>query len=174
MALFFNLHVCVYLFLCRFVPWIDVCVHQHSQDPGLHSSTFIKQFSCAICLLFDFIEVQLIYNVALISAVQQNDSVIHIYTLFFIFFSIMVYPRILNIVLCATRQNLVVYPFCVQLFTSANSNLLLYPSPSLLATSHLILCVCELVSLSQISSFVPYFRFHIKVISYHICLSLSD
>ena len=40
-----------------------------------------------------FIEVQLIYNVVLISAIQQSDSVIHIYiyTFFFILFSIMVY-----------------------------------------------------------------------------------
>ena len=35
-----------------------------------------------VCLLF-FIEVQLIYSVVLISAVQQSDSVIHIYTFFF-------------------------------------------------------------------------------------------
>ena len=165
MALFFNLHVCVYLFLCSFVPWIDVCAQQHSQDPGLDSSTFTKQFSPALCLLFNFIEVQLIYSVVLISAVQQDDSVIHTYTFFFILFSIMAYPRIWNIVLCATQQNLVVFPFCVQLFTSANSNLLFYPSPSVLATSRLILYVYELVSLSQISSFVPYFRFHTQVIS---------
>ena len=32
----------------------------------------------------------------LISAVHQSDSVIHIFILFFIFFSIMVYDRILN------------------------------------------------------------------------------
>ena len=44
-----------------------------------------------------FIEVYLIYNVVLISALQQSDSVIHI---FLIFFSIMVNHRILNIVLC--------------------------------------------------------------------------
>ena len=36
----------------------------------------------------------------LISAVQQGDSVIHLYTFFFIFFSVMVYHRILNIVPC--------------------------------------------------------------------------
>ena len=40
-----------------------------------------------------FIEVQLIYNVMLISAVQISDSFIYIYTLFFILFSIMVYSR---------------------------------------------------------------------------------
>ena len=49
-----------------------------------------------------FIEVQLIY-VVLISAVQQSDSVIHIYTFFFMFFSIMAYHRILNIIPCAIQ-----------------------------------------------------------------------
>ena len=39
------------------------------------------------------IEAYLIYNVVPITAVQQSDSVIHIYT----FFSIMVYPRRLDI-----------------------------------------------------------------------------
>ena len=50
------------------------------------------------------IEVQLIYNVVLVSTVQQRDSVIHIhiYILFHIF-SIMVYPRILNIVPCSIQ-----------------------------------------------------------------------
>ena len=49
-----------------------------------------------------FVDIQLIYNVVLISAVQQTDSVVHIYTFFFvdIFFSMMVYPRISNIVPC--------------------------------------------------------------------------
>ena len=53
-----------------------------------------------------FIEVQSIYNV-LIFALQQSDSVIHIYPFFFIFFSIMAYPRILNIVPCAVQYDLV-------------------------------------------------------------------
>ena len=48
-----------------------------------------------------FVEVLLIYNVVSISTVEQSDSVIHVYTFFFIFFSIMVYHRILNIVPCA-------------------------------------------------------------------------
>ena len=45
------------------------------------------------------------YNVVLISAVEQSNSVIHIYTFFFffflMFFSIMVYPRMLDIASCA-------------------------------------------------------------------------
>ena len=43
-------------------------------------------------ILFKFfkflIEVQLIYKAVLIFAAQQSDSAIHIYTFFFIFFSI--------------------------------------------------------------------------------------
>ena len=42
----------------------------------------------------------MIYNVLLISAIKQSHSVIHTY-IFFIFFSILVYHRILNIVPCA-------------------------------------------------------------------------
>ena len=43
----------------------------------------------------------------LISALQQSDSVIDIYPFFFIFFSIMAYPGILNIVPCAVQYDLV-------------------------------------------------------------------
>ena len=58
-----------------------------------------------------FIEVELIYNIALISGIQQHDSVIyiyiyicvHIYTFFFVFFSIVVYFGILNMVSCAIQ-----------------------------------------------------------------------
>ena len=47
----------------------------------------------------------MIYNVVLISAVQQSDSVTHIYVIhsYFIFLSIMVDHKILNIVLCAIQ-----------------------------------------------------------------------
>ena len=46
-----------------------------------------------------FIEVSLIDNAVLVSAVQQRDSVIYKYT-FFTFHPIMVYRRILNIIPC--------------------------------------------------------------------------
>ena len=53
-----------------------------------------------------------------ISAVQQCDSAIYIYTFFFIIFFIMVYPRILNIVPCAIQQELVYYSvFCGGFFS---------------------------------------------------------
>ena len=87
--------------------------------------------------LIYFVEVELIFNVVLISAVQQSESVIHIYIFFFfVFFSIMekiigyyllsyllsyyllsyynrilyYYIRILNIVPYAIQKDLVVYP----------------------------------------------------------------
>ena len=49
------------------------------------------------------IEVLLIYNVVLVAGVQQSDSGIYVYAFFFIFFSIMVYYRTLNIVPCAIK-----------------------------------------------------------------------
>ena len=78
---------------------------------GSSISVLSSLHALLLLLLFFLIEVWLIYNVVLISAVQQSESVIHIYTFFFIFFSIMVYPRTLNIVHCTTQQNLVVHLF---------------------------------------------------------------
>ena len=43
------------------------------------------------------------YNVVLITAIEQSDSVIHIYTFFFYILSIIIYHKILNIVLCAIQ-----------------------------------------------------------------------
>ena len=44
----------------------------------------------------------MIYNVVLISAIQQSESVIHIYTFFFIFFSVMVSQDTEYSSLCST------------------------------------------------------------------------
>ena len=41
---------------------------------------------------------------------QQSDSVIHMYTFFFLLFSIVVYHRILSVSPCAIWWDLVVYP----------------------------------------------------------------
>ena len=55
-------------------------------------------------------KVKLIYNVVLISVVQWSDSVIHTYTSCFVFFSIMVHHRILNVVpVIYNRTSLLVY-----------------------------------------------------------------
>lgn len=61
-----------------------------------------------------FLEVQLIYNVVLVSGIQQNDLVIHTYFyILFHSFSIMVYCRVLNIVSCAIQWDLVVHPLYI-------------------------------------------------------------
>ena len=66
-------------------------------------------WSCKFC----FFEVKLIYNAVLISGIQQSNSFVyeHIYFTYidFIFFSIMVYHKILYIIPCAI-QDVVVYP----------------------------------------------------------------
>ena len=66
-------------------------------------------FEIVTALIFFLIEVELIYNVVLISAVHQGDSIMHIYTFFFIFFPTMVYLRVLNIVPCAIQYDLVIF-----------------------------------------------------------------
>ena len=51
-----------------------------------------------------FIETELIYNVVLVlGIIQQSDSILYTYMFLFIFFTIMGYCRILNIVPCATQ-----------------------------------------------------------------------
>ena len=47
------------------------------------------------------------------------------------------------------------------------------PAPSSLATTSLF-SMSESLSVLHIGSFVPYFRFHVEVVSHGICLSLSD
>ena len=63
-------------------------------------------------VIFFLIEIWLIYNVTLVSGVQQSDSVIYIF--FFRLFSIIGYYEILNTVPCALRQVLVGFLFYIQ------------------------------------------------------------
>ena len=59
----------------------------------------MKMYKVLLFLIY-LIEVQLIYNLVLIS-VQQSDLVIHIYT--FPYSSVMVHHRIFNLVPCAVQ-----------------------------------------------------------------------
>ena len=111
----------------------------------------------------------------LVSVVQNSNSVKHIYTFSFIFSPIIIYHRILNIVSCAIQQNL---SFIHSLYNSLHllTQLPIHPSltPLPLGSHKSALNICESVSVSQICSFELYFRFQIRVISYGICLALSD
>ena len=55
------------------------------------------------------IEVELIYNIVLVSSVQQSDSIIHKYIFFFRFFSIVGYYKKLKIIPCAIQPVFVIY-----------------------------------------------------------------
>ena len=85
----------------------------------------------------------------------------YIYRFFFIFFSGMVYYRILNVVSCDTQQALIVYPFCICQFASANPRLPIRPATRLPPwqpqVCSLCLCVCCFHKF-----IVSYFIFHIQ------------
>ena len=111
------------------------------------------------------IEIQFIYNIMPVSAVQQSDSVIHIYTLFFyILFHYGLSQDIKYSSLCYTLgpccSSIRYVIVCIyQLQTPRIFLSLPYP---LLGNHRSVLYVCESVSILQIGSFVPYFRFHIQ------------
>ena len=98
---------------------------------------------------FFLIEVQLIYNVVLVSGVQQSDSAIYIF--FFRFFSLIDYYKILSIFPCATQQVLVGYLFYVQQCVCVNPKLLIYPAP--------LPTFSPLVTISLFSMYVGLFLF---------------
>ena len=69
----------------------NICDHIVSRINSHQSHIFFKEI----------IEIQLMYNVALVSDVQQSDSAAYnIYIFFFRFFSIIGYYKILNIIPC--------------------------------------------------------------------------
>ena len=51
----------------------------------------------------NFIDIQLIYSVMPISAIQQRDSVTHIHSFLQTFFSLIVHHETLSMVPCATQ-----------------------------------------------------------------------
>ena len=89
----------------------------------------------------------------LIFTIQQSDSFIHIYTFFFIFFSIMVYHRILNMAPCARGTLLSSHSLynSLHLLILNSQSTLPPPSPHLLGNYSPVLYVCESVSITQIS-----------------------
>ena len=86
--------------------------------------------------ILKFIEVQLIYKVVFIPAVQQSDSAMHTYPFLFIPFPIMVCHRILNIVACAIWEDLVSYPLYIERYSSPTVCICLSPIPILSLPHH--------------------------------------
>ena len=109
-----------------------------------------------------FIEVELIYNVVLISSVQQSDSVIHIYVC--ICFYILLHYGLLQDIkyssLCYTAR-----PCCLSILyiiISANPKLPIHPSPTQypLGNHKSVFYVCGSASALAISTGLPFFSFH--------------
>ena len=105
-----------------------------------------------------FTEVQLIYNVVLISAVQRSDSVIHIYIVFHILFHY------------GLSQDIEHSSLCYTVGPCYNSLHLLIPDfqsilPSLLGNHKSVLYVCESVSLKTHLLKKP-FKTNIFILSY--------
>ena len=84
---------------------IKTCLDSHKFSLIILDSLLITRYlfktSDTLFLVY-FIEVELIYDVLIL--LYNSDSVLHIYPFFFIFFSIMVNHRILNIVPCAITE----------------------------------------------------------------------
>ena len=134
-------------------------------------SILLLESGLQFLLLFLLIEAELIYSV--ISAVQQNNSVIHTYTFFFMFFSIMVHPRILNIV-PYTIQDLV-HPIYMSQFAFTNPKLPVHPRPTPPPGNHKSdLCVRESASVLQTGLFVSYISGIPHILDILWYLSLSD
>ena len=85
---------------------LGVCIfHEFPTSLPPDSRKVEKKFFFFFFFVYLFIQVELTYNIVLISAEQLSDSVIHVYILF-IFFSIIVYHKMLNMVPSAVGQDM--------------------------------------------------------------------
>ena len=145
----------------------DAFVSFCSSDPCDYSGlTWIIQHNLSILRLYFFIKIYLIYSVVSISAVQHSDPVLQINTFFF-----SCYP-----LSCSIPRDWIQFPVLysrTSLLIHSKTNSLHLPTPNsqslplpTLSHTHIgnhkcALHVCEPVSVLQIGSPVPYFRFHI-------------
>ena len=108
-------------------------------------------------------------------SVQQGDSVIHklIYSFFFlIFFSVMVYHRILDVVLCVIQQDLVHLSIPYIIAYICHPTLPVHPSPDLSLFTTTSLCSMLWVSFCFIDRFLcVVFRFHVWGIIWYLSSS---
>ena len=119
-------------------------------------------------------------------ALQDSDPVIHKYTfLFSCCLPSWSIPRDWIEFPVLYRKLNIAYPFSMHSLHSPSIPLFIHlsvivcipihPSQLLPLGNHKsVLHVCESISVLQIGAFMAYFRCHIEVISYGICLSLSD
>ena len=130
--------------------------------PGLGTSICCGRAPNFFYMLFSqsFIEVYLIYNVVMISAVQQSDSVIHGRTsiLFQILFPHR-WSQNMGRVLCALEQVPIGHSFHIPQFSYASPKPPVHPptpQPVPFGNHKFVFKVCESASFMQISSFASF------------------
>lgn len=133
--------------------------------PGAENASLYTVFSFNVYFL---IEVQLRCNIVLISAVQQSDPVTHTHMhSFLIFFSIMVYHRILDTVLYS--RTLFIYLMYNSLYLLTPTFHSIPPStPHPQQQQSLFSLSLSLFGVSQIGSFVSYFIFYLWLHLWHV------
>ena len=118
------------------------------------------------------IDIQLIYIVVLIAAVSKV-ILFYLYVHFLIFFFIVVHHRILTIVLCAVRKTLLflhsIYK-SLHLLTAASDSI--SPNPFPLDNHQAVLYVRDSIFISQIVSFVSYFRSGKRILQPHEAIQI--
>ena len=112
-------------------------------------------------LLLYFIDIQLFYNVVLVSAVQQSKSVICLVCPLFLGIpSHLGQHRTFSRVLYAIQQVFISHLFYAwyQQCRHVNTNLPIHPFPPHLVIHTFVLYVCDSISALQVRSSIPYFQ----------------
>ena len=70
----------------------------------MHHSSFVVVVVCLTHFIYIYIFTNIVdLNVVLVSDVQKSDSITYMFMFFFVFFSIIVYYRILSAVICSIQ-----------------------------------------------------------------------
>ena len=150
----------LYLCICLYIPsliTISLCADYLLNNLWVHTYTSFYTTGTSFYVIMYYLPATLFvyfllqYNwITMFCYYDCKMTVIHVciyvntiyaHTFFFIFFSIIVYHRILNMVPCAIQEDFVVYPFYIYQFTSANQTANQTLSHPIFLCNHRSLCL---------------------------------